>query len=169
MPEPKLSQVLHAVRPNAWKTAMHSSLVSWTIFSSGTHSSSFYWLPHCDSSVIFASSQTCTFPSPLMCKGCGNSFHWVGGLSFPGSSVVKNPPASAGDVGWIPGSGVKWQPCPVFLPGECWTEESGRLQSLGSHRLGHRSETKQQQQRVLNNRNLFLHGYDMKGPRSRCL
>ena len=24
---------------------------------------------------------------------------------FPGAPVVKNPPASAGDVGWIPGSG----------------------------------------------------------------
>ena len=94
---------------------MHSSLVSWTVFSSGTHSSSFYWLPHCDSSETFASSQTCTIPSPLMCKGCGNHFHWVGGLSFSGSSVVKNPPARAGDVGWIPGSGGKWQPSPVFF------------------------------------------------------
>ena len=26
-------------------------------------------------------------------------------LSFPGGSVVKNPPVSAGDVGLIPGSG----------------------------------------------------------------
>ena len=24
---------------------------------------------------------------------------------FPGGSVVKNPPANAGDVGWIPGLG----------------------------------------------------------------
>ena len=24
---------------------------------------------------------------------------------FPGGSVVKNPPANAGDMGWIPGSG----------------------------------------------------------------
>ena len=24
---------------------------------------------------------------------------------FPGGSVVKNPPAYAGDIGWIPGSG----------------------------------------------------------------
>ena len=24
---------------------------------------------------------------------------------FPGGSVVKNPPACAGDIGWIPGSG----------------------------------------------------------------
>ena len=51
---------------------------------------------------------------------------------FPGGSVVKNPPANAGDVGLIPGSGRS--------PGEgngnpfqysCWkiprTEESGQL------------------------------------------
>ena len=37
--------------------------------------------------------------------------------------MVKNLPANAGDVGLIPGSGKfpwrrKWQPTPVFLPGE---------------------------------------------------
>jgi len=36
--------------------------------------------------------------------------------------VVKNSPASAGHLGSIPGSGRppgrKWQPTPVFLPGE---------------------------------------------------
>ena len=35
-------------------------------------------------------------------------------------SVVKNPPANAGDLSSIPGSGrspeEKWQPTPVFLP-----------------------------------------------------
>ena len=31
-----------------------------------------------------------------------------------------------------------WQPSPVFLPGESlWTEEPGRLQSMGSQRVGH--------------------------------
>ena len=41
---------------------------------------------------------------------------------FPGGPVVKNPPANAGDVGLIPGSGRsperKWQPTPVCLPGK---------------------------------------------------
>ena len=42
---------------------------------------------------------------------------------FPGGSVVKNPPASAGDMGLIPDSGRspgegKRQPAPVFLPGK---------------------------------------------------
>jgi len=31
-----------------------------------------------------------------------------------------------------------WQPTPVFLPGESpWTEEPGRLQSMGSQRVRH--------------------------------
>ena len=43
--------------------------------------------------------------------------------SFPGGSVIKNPPVNAGEVGLIPGLGRfpqrrKWQPTPVFLPGK---------------------------------------------------
>ena len=62
--------------------------------------------------------------------------------------MVKNPPASAGDLGLIPGLGRS--------PGEgmathssilAWeiprTEESGRLQSTGSQRVGHNLVTKQ--------------------------
>ena len=58
------------------------------------------------------------------------------------SSVVKNPPASAGDVTFIPGSGrapregngthsniPAWR-----IPG---TEDPGRLQSMGLQRVGH--------------------------------
>ena len=63
-------------------------------------------------------------------------------MGFPDGSVVKNPPANAGDVGLIPGSGrflekemathssiLTWE-----IP---WTEEPGRLQSVGSQRVGH--------------------------------
>ena len=55
--------------------------------------------------------------------------------------VVKNPPASAGDietrVGKIPVRGA-WQPTPVFLPGESpWTEESAGLQPTKSQRVRH--------------------------------
>ena len=33
---------------------------------------------------------------------------------------------------------IKWQPTPVLLPGKFpWTEEPGRLQSIGSQRVGH--------------------------------
>ena len=43
--------------------------------------------------------------------------------------MVKNPPANAGDAGSIPGSGRspgegKWQPTPVFLPGESHGQRS---------------------------------------------
>ena len=43
--------------------------------------------------------------------------------SFPGGSEVKASACNAGDLGLIPGSGRfpwrrKWQPTPVFLPGE---------------------------------------------------
>ena len=57
-------------------------------------------------------------------------------MGFPGGSVVKNPLANAGDVGWIPGredplekqmathsSILAWR-----IP---WTEEPGRLRSMG--------------------------------------
>ena len=42
---------------------------------------------------------------------------------FPSGSVVKNPPANAGDASLIPGSGRSpgedgRQPIPVFLPGK---------------------------------------------------
>ena len=64
---------------------------------------------------------------------------------FPGCSVIKNPPANAGDArdaGSIPGSGgfpkkemathsstLAWK-----IP---WTEEHGRLQYMESQRVGH--------------------------------
>ena len=62
-------------------------------------------------------------------------------LGIQGDSVVKNPPANAGDMGSIPGSGR----CPgveemathsSLLAGITpWTEEPGRLQSTGSQRV----------------------------------
>ena len=56
-------------------------------------------------------------------------------LGFPGGSVVKNPPANAGDMGLIPGFGRS----PgegngthsSILPGKSHGEEPGRLQSMG--------------------------------------
>ena len=45
------------------------------------------------------------------------------------STHTKNPPANAGDMGSIPGSGTipwrrAWQPTPVFLPGESYGQRS---------------------------------------------
>ena len=61
---------------------------------------------------------------------------------FHSGSVVRNLPANAGDAGLIPGLGrspgegnathssiLAWR-----IP---WTEEPGRLQSMGSQRVGH--------------------------------
>ena len=67
-------------------------------------------------------------------------------MGLPGSTVVKNPPASAGDAGdtgLIPESRRfpwrrVWLSTPVFLPGESpWTEEPVRLQPRESQRAGH--------------------------------
>ena len=60
---------------------------------------------------------------------------------FPGGSDGKESVYNAGDLGSIPGSGrspgemaihsstIAWK-----IP---WTEEPDRLQSMGSHRVGH--------------------------------
>ena len=50
-------------------------------------------------------------------------------MGFPGGSVVKNPPANAGDSGLIPRSGRfpgrrEWQPSLVFLPGKSHKQRS---------------------------------------------
>ena len=39
----------------------------------------------------------------------------------------------------------KWQPTPVFLPGESQGRELGELRSMGSHRVGHDDVTSQQE------------------------
>ena len=70
---------------------------------------------------------------------------------FPGDSVVKNLPANAGDIGSIPGPGR-------FLEKEMathsgilalkspWTEEPGKLQSMGSQRSQTQLSTEQQEE-----------------------
>ena len=56
--------------------------------------------------------------------------------------MVKNPPAMR-DTGvrsldWEDPLEEAWQSTPEFLPGKSpWTEEPGRLQSMGSQRVGH--------------------------------
>ena len=55
---------------------------------------------------------------------------------IPSGSVVKNLPASAGDVGSIPGSGRSpgegnGNPSSILAWRILWTEEPGRLLSIG--------------------------------------
>ena len=63
------------------------------------------------------------------------------------AQTVKNLPAMQETwvqslVGKIPWRRA-WQPTPVFLSGESsWTEVPGRLQSMGSQRVGHDQVTK---------------------------
>ena len=73
-------------------------------------------------------------------------------LGFPGGLAVKNPPASGGDTGLIPGSGRSpgegngyplWYSClgnPMDR-GACWATVQ-----WGHKRVGHILVTKQQQQ-----------------------
>ena len=65
-------------------------------------------------------------------------------LGFPGGSDGKESARNVGDLASsIPGLGRfpwrrAWQLTPVFFPGvSAWTEEPGRLQSMGSQRVGH--------------------------------
>ena len=57
--------------------------------------------------------------------------------------MVKNPPANAGDVGSISGSGrslreEKWQPTPLFLSGKSYGQRSMVDYSPRGHkRVGH--------------------------------
>ena len=87
------------------------------------------------------------FPNWAGCWGPNSETveRWGGWVSegFPGSSVIKNPPANAGDAGSIPGSEMTpwrkaWHPTPVFFPGRTSrTEEPGGLQTMGSQRVRH--------------------------------
>jgi len=64
-------------------------------------------------------------------------------MGFPGGSAVKNLPAYTRDMGSVPGlgrspGGGTGNPHQWLLPGESpWTEEPGRLQSMGSQRVRH--------------------------------
>ena len=67
-----------------------------------------------------------------------------------GLSGVKNPPASAGDSGLIPGSGRSpgdgnGNPPQDSCLENSWREEHGGLQSMVCKRVRHNLETKQQQ------------------------
>ena len=60
-------------------------------------------------------------------------------MGFPGGSVVKNPPASAGDVVLNPGLGSspgegKATHSSILSQEISWTEELGGLQSMGSQK-----------------------------------
>ena len=68
-------------------------------------------------------------------------------MSFPCSSVGKESACNAGDLGLIPGLGRSpgegnGNPLQYSFWRIPWTEESGRLQSMGLQRVGHNLATK---------------------------
>ena len=63
-------------------------------------------------------------------------------MGLPSGVAVKNPPANAGDTGSISGSGRSPgegndNPLQYSCLGNPWTEEHGRLQSMGLQRARH--------------------------------
>ena len=77
-------------------------------------------------------------------KGKKKSAEILIGIGFPGGSDNKESACNAGDLGLIPGFGKDpleedmATHSQVFLPRESpWTEEPGRLQSMGLQRVGH--------------------------------
>ena len=75
-------------------------------------------------------------------------------MGFPGSSVVKNLPANAGDVGFNPWVGKipkrrEWQPILVFLPGK----SHGQRSLVGCSPQGHKELDMTER---LNNNNISI-------------
>ena len=75
---------------------------------------------------------------PSLTSAMASGFKWKG---FPGGSDGKESSCNAGNLGSIPAK-IPWrragQPTPVFLPRESpWTEEPGRLSSMGLQRVRH--------------------------------
>ena len=63
---------------------------------------------------------------------------------FPGGTVLKSLPSSAGDTGLMVQSLIgkipwkrKWQASNILAWRIPWTEQPGRLQSMGLQRVGH--------------------------------
>ena len=88
----------------------------------------------CEGQMIQTAPSQGNFSGICFVSGC---------KGFPGGSAVKNPPANAGDVGSIPGSGRSpgegnGKGIPVFLPGKPDGQRSlVDYRPQGSQRVGH--------------------------------
>ena len=96
----------------------------------------------------------CTSVSQTITLIYMNSYETVKNWSSLVTQMVKNLPAIqetwVWSVGWdIPWKRA-WQPTLLFLPGESpWTEEPGRLWSMGSQRVRHNWVTKNKHNKLL--------------------
>ena len=87
---------------------------------------------------------------PFVQKSLALLHNYLETRSSPSGSVVKNLPASVGDMSSIPGSKIpwrrKWQPTPVFLPGKFHGQRSlvGYIQLYGVARVRQNLATTQQ-------------------------
>ena len=105
--------------------------------------------------IILSSIASCIFlPLPSKFSSQVLTFSWHCSncpyieVGFPGGSVVKNPPANAGDAGFNPGLGRSpgegtGTPPLVFLPGKSFTQRSLMdYSSWGRRRVRHILATK---------------------------
>ena len=122
--------------PQEKRTATHSSILAWRI-------------PWTDRGV----TESDMTEQLILCRDilCIHTHikHPSTFIGFPGGSEVKNPPANAGGMHSIPGSGrsleEKMATHSRILAWEIlWTEEPGGLQSMGLQIVRHDSATKQQ-------------------------
>ena len=95
-------------------------------------------------------------------------------MGFLGSSAVRNPPASAEDMGSIPESGRspwrrEWQPTPVFLPGKSHGQRNVVGYSPWGPRVRHNLATKQQQSVFVSLKGLLTMCFENKKSRGHLL
>ena len=110
------------------------------------------WHHHCNGHELGETSGDDEGQGGLVCCctwGCKESdtTGWLNNterhMGFSGGSVVKNPPANAGDASSIPRR--KWQPTPVFLHGKSYGQRSlGKLQSMRLQKVRHDLDSQQQ-------------------------
>ena len=133
----------------ATRVCKHSSMWAcshyWGIVILPFHSCSFHWTWKCMYFYSYISEkQEGGFINVIVHHiGC-YSWHFTG---FPGGSDGTESTCNAGDLGLIPGLGRSrgrhGNPLQYSRPGESpWTEEPGRLQSLGLQRVRHDWATK---------------------------
>ena len=157
VPPPFLSSVTPVLRSwDAWIHGNFLTLEKSKSFNSAGNSQENSW-SGCSSdpspSTLWASNNSGITPFPEGSMHCSKVtprvavvWPFLGG--FGASQVaqwVKNPAVTRrckrlGFNPWVRKTPRRraWQPTPVFWPRESlWTEESGRLQSMGSHRVRH--------------------------------